>query len=42
MRRERPKLTFPEITKLLGAQWSKQPQEEKQVRYNGQAGTSLT
>jgi hypothetical protein len=32
VRAEHPDLPFPEITKLLGAQWSKMSQEDKQVR----------
>lgn len=32
VRAERPELNFPEVTKLLGAQWSKLSAEEKQVR----------
>lgn len=31
VRAERPDLNFPEVTKLLGAQWSKLSTEEKQV-----------
>lgn len=29
---QRPELNFPEVTKLLGAQWSKLSVEDKQVR----------
>ena len=32
VRAENPELSFPEVTKLLGAQWSKLSSEEKQVR----------
>ena len=32
VRAERPDLNFPEVTKLLGAQWSKLSAEEKQVQ----------
>lgn len=31
VRAERPELNFPEVTKLLGAQWTKLSTEEKQV-----------
>lgn len=31
VRAENPNLTFSEITKLLGAEWSKLPAQEKQV-----------
>lgn len=31
VRTEHPELNFPEVTKLLGAQWSKLSVEEKQV-----------
>ena len=33
VKQQHPHLTFPEITKLLGAEWSNLLQEEKQVCY---------
>ncbi len=32
LRAERPDMPFPEITRMLGNEWSKLPPEEKQVR----------
>lgn len=32
LRAERPDVPFPEITRMLGNEWSKLPPEEKQVR----------
>lgn len=34
LRAERPDVPFPEITRMLGNEWSKLPPEEKQVRSN--------
>lgn len=35
LRAERPDVPFPEITRMLGNEWSKLPPEEKQVRMRG-------
>lgn len=34
MRKENPNLTFSELTRLLGSEWTKLQQHEKQVRCN--------
>lgn len=36
LRAERPDVPFPEITRMLGNEWSKLPPEEKQVRLSRQ------
>lgn len=33
LRAERPDVPFPEITRMLGNEWSKLPQEDKQVSH---------
>lgn len=40
LRAERPDVPFPEITRMLGNEWSKLPPEEKQVRSSTQAWAS--
>ena len=41
LRAERPDVPFPEITRMLGNEWSKLPPDEKQVGVAQSTGSKL-